>query len=402
MAAITAYLDGSSRRLWLLGAALFLLRIDGLLLFGLLALSLAWRERRLPWRDIGLAFLVALPWLLFAFAYFGSPIPTSLIAKLTVYSQGVETSRALVREAFTTQFLSGGMQRALTLLFLVGALRVVVRAVLPPSRFRHEATGRSTEYRGRRDEYRGRRDEYRGMRTERDVLPAPASSLLPPPPSLESDEGRLLAPLLWLLLYYGAMWTSRVPPFAWYFLPPWPLFLAVAGIGGAGLAAWTGSRLAPEMEARLARAWPLALLAVGVFGLAHLRSVRRDIARTQWQEDSLRVPMGLWFRANARPNERILLEPIGYVGYYSQRPILDMIGLVSPEVFPSYHTPRPLADIVNRLRPEWLCLRPREAARLTREDASLPGARYAYIREFHAPGRPPDFLIYHRRQDSAR
>jgi hypothetical protein len=215
-------------------------------------------------------------------------------------------------------------------------------------------------------------------------------------------EGRLIVPLLWLLLYYGAMWTSRVPPFAWYFLPPWPLFLAVAGTGGAGLAAWTGRRLSPETEARLARVWPLAALAFGGFGLAHLHAVRRDIAQTQWQEDSLRMPMGLWFRANASPNERILLEPIGYVGYYSQRPILDMIGLVSPEVFPSYHTPRPLADIVNRLKPEWLCLRPRETARLTREDASLPDARYAYVREFHAPGRPPDFRIYRRRQDSAR
>ncbi|HLV81485.1 MAG TPA: hypothetical protein VKT32_14460, partial [Chthonomonadaceae bacterium] len=143
--------------------------------------------------------------------------------------------------------------------------------------------------------------------------------------------------------------------------------------------------------------WALALLVFGLFGAAHLPSIRRDIARTQWQEDTLRIPMGLWLRAHAAPNERILLEPIGYVGYYSQRPILDMIGLVSPEVFPSYRTSRALYDIVARLHPDWLCLRPGEVEVLRQEGMALPDSEYAYVREFHVPGRRPDFLLFHRR-----
>ena len=92
-----------------------------------------------------------------------------------------------------------------------------------------------------------------------------------------------------------------------------------------------------------------------------------------------------------RPASESYLEPIGYVGYFSQRPILDMVGLVSPEVFPSYRTPAPLTDIVHRFQPEWLCLRPAERASIRRGDLALPESHYAYVREFHVPGRPPGF-----------
>jgi hypothetical protein len=374
MVAITAYVARRSTVLYLAIALLFLLRIDGLLLGLILAVGLALRTRQLPRRDLGLALLTVLPWFLFACLYFGSPIPTSLIAKLFVYTHGQETPRRLILDAFATQFLTGWFQRGITLLFVLGAARILWPLSLPPSpKGKGESSGASVPsplpFRGRVG------GEAEGV-------------------------GVLVAPLLWLLIYYGTMLTSHVPPFAWYFLPPWPLFLGIAALGGGWLCSLIGQRLPETTVASLGRAWLPALAAFGLFGLMHLRSVRADIARTQWQEDSLRVPMGLWFHTHAQPTERILLEPIGYVGYYSQRPILDMIGLVSPEVFVSYHTDRPLADMVSRFRPEWLCLRSAEVAALHREDSALPDRSYRYIREFHVPGRAPDFLIYRREQDS--
>lgn len=41
---------------------------------------------------------------------------------------------------------------------------------------------------------------------------------------------------------------------------------------------------------------------------------------------------GLWFDRNTDPEARVQLEPLGYVGYYSNRTILDEVGLVPPRV----------------------------------------------------------------------
>lgn len=60
------------------------IRADGVLMavtFGLLAL---WRQRRLPWKLAMLYTVLTAPWFLFAFVYFGSPLPQTLGAKEAV------------------------------------------------------------------------------------------------------------------------------------------------------------------------------------------------------------------------------------------------------------------------------------------------------------------------------
>jgi hypothetical protein len=42
--------------------------------------------------------------------------------------------------------------------------------------------------------------------------------------------------------------------------------------------------------------------------------------------------MGLWLKANAAPDATVLLEPIGYIGYYSELWVFDEVGLVTPRV----------------------------------------------------------------------
>ena len=41
---------------------------------------------------------------------------------------------------------------------------------------------------------------------------------------------------------------------------------------------------------------------------------------------------GLWLDRNTDPEARVQLEPLGYVGYYSNRTILDEVGLITPRV----------------------------------------------------------------------
>src|SRR5205085_1370734 len=158
------------------------------------------------------------------------------------------------------------------------------------------------------------------------------------------------------LLYFGTMLTSRVPAFPWYFLPPWALFLALAGLGGVIMWDWI-SRIPLVRRLPPRTVWQASLLMLGIVGVIHLRSIAGDVGAAQATEDRLRRPLGIWLRDHIGPDERVLMEPIGYAGYFSHKRILDMVGLVSPEVLPYYHTPHALAGIVNGLHPEWLCLR---------------------------------------------
>jgi hypothetical protein len=213
----------------------------------------------------------------------------------------------------------------------------------------------------------------------------------------------LVIPLLWLLLYYGTMLTSHVPAFPWYFLPPWPLFIVIAALGARTIVQLIQKpktkNQKPTTRFALA-AWHAALVLFAAAGLLHVRSIAHDITVAQEREDTLRRPLGIWLRDHVLPSERVLMEPIGYAGYYSGRRILDMVGLVSPEVLPYYHTPHALSGIVTGLRPEWLCLRRSERDLLHEQDASLPNTVYTLAQAFPSSSDPA-FFLYHRRPENA-
>ncbi len=69
----------------LFGALAALTRPDALVLPGLIFLYDIVTRRRIPWKALGLFVMVLTPWLIFATAYFGSPLPLSITAKTQAY-----------------------------------------------------------------------------------------------------------------------------------------------------------------------------------------------------------------------------------------------------------------------------------------------------------------------------
>jgi hypothetical protein len=207
-------------------------------------------------------------------------------------------------------------------------------------------------------------------------------------------HGKIRAVLVWMVAYYCAMLVSRVPAFGWYFLPPLPVYYLCAGFALAEIA----RRIVPRIGERVALAG-LVVLALPLTW--HLRSISRDVAVAQELEDTTRRPLGEWLAANAKPADTILLEPIGYIGYYSRLRVLDVIGLVSPEVIPCYRqdASEPLACIVDLYRPQWLILRPSERAVLIAKNKEGSGrlrGEYRWVRAFPDPVSGPAFDVYRR------
>ena len=92
-----------------------------------------------------------------------------------------------------------------------------------------------------------------------------------------------------------------------------------------------------------------------------LRVQQREI------EEGNRKQIGLWLRQNAASAaDTVCLEPLGYIGFFSQLKMLDYPGISAPEVVAVLKKfrsgPFPFTVIIGELVPDWLVLRPWEVA----------------------------------------
>jgi len=63
-----------------------------------------------------------------------------------------------------------------------------------------------------------------------------------------------------------------------------------------------------------------------------LRSAERARLTQMYRHEGALKPAGLWLREYSDPGARIQLEPLGYIGYYSERIMIDEVGLVTPQM----------------------------------------------------------------------
>ncbi|MDE2125090.1 MAG: hypothetical protein KGJ62_00690 [Armatimonadetes bacterium] len=335
------WLQGRSTLAWFAAAITVLLRIDGFALAIVLAGATLAHQRRLPLKGLALFAVCVLPWTLYATAFFGSPMPVSVHAKLTVYAW-----HAASRFPWLGRFLFEMLHNPLDLAVAAG---VVAWAL-----FGTGAVIRS-----------------RSFRAEPELWPG-----------------------VWLLLYYGAMALSKVFLFGWYFVPPSPVWYCLSALGYARMI----QRFKPPVRIPTWAPAPLCALLLGVT----LPRAAATLIVAQRAERQVRIPIGIWLRAHAAPADTVMLEPIGYIGWYSHLRVLDTVGIVSPQVLPFYSAanPSPYHSIWQAFHPEWILLRAGERAQLTRYELGLPASQRlasAYVRAARFPSLSPQFWLYRRR-----
>jgi hypothetical protein len=75
-----------------------------------------------------------------------------------------------------------------------------------------------------------------------------------------------------------------------------------------------------------------------------------------------------WLAANA-PNDQLLaVHDIGAVGYFAPRPMLDLAGLVSPEVVPIIRNPAALMELMQARQARYLMVLPSQLGQITTPD----------------------------------
>jgi hypothetical protein len=208
---------------------------------------------------------------------------------------------------------------------------------------------------------------------------------------IAATKRRRLLPLpvfaMALLLGYSLLGVSG---YHWYVYPVWQIAHALAALALARLlervfgarAVW--SQIAVATLYLIVIAWP--------------RTVEAARGPIEERQDAY-LGLADWLREHVREDERVAVTEVGCVGYFGERRILDLCGLVSPEIVP-FLRERDLPGGLFALRPEWYVL--------INEFAWIDGAavrdprflrQYEKVTEMPGPWASPIFV--YRRRDLA-
>lgn len=124
----------------------------------------------------------------------------------------------------------------------------------------------------------------------------------------------------------------------------------------------------------------IGLVMLGTFALTtYEMRVQADVV-----EMGNRAKVGRWLRAHAKPGEVVYLECVGYIGYFSGARMADWPGLVTPSVVRiAREHGADFYSIVPLLKPDWIVLRPWEAGKMAERIPSF-GDDYERVADFNA------------------
>lgn len=155
---------------------------------------------------------------------------------------------------------------------------------------------------------------------------------------LGTREERSLLPLWWLVALpcaYSAMaepgGRMYVGNFGRYLFPLFPPLILLGCLGLERLGSRIGTMVIAKRPLRIA--WVLALVVILPTAGTLWTGASRYALNVRNVADS-DVAVGRWITENLPPGARIAVQDIGAIGYWSPNPLLDLVGIVNPEILP--------------------------------------------------------------------
>jgi hypothetical protein len=138
----------------------------------------------------------------------------------------------------------------------------------------------------------------------------------------------------------------------------------------------------------------LVVFAIPLIGAMFFQynSFRGHYVRDLNANEGLHVPMAKALRDEVPVGSTIAAHDIGVIGYYSDRKVIDLVGLVNPDVV-EYHEDRRVGSYVRRVQPDYLVLFP--GWELNFLHIGLDPSIFETVREFPSLGEPYIFYRAH-------
>lgn len=141
--------------------------------------------------------------------------------------------------------------------------------------------------------------------------------------------------LIYLLFTFGLIITYYIQlPFAHrfgrYLMPVIPFYILISVYGFKLIAEFTIKKMNSASTANL-----LFILFYGltiILSIVHLKKNSDEFTELCKYHNERHVAAGLWIKNNTPENAIIAAHDIGAIGFYGNRKVIDMVGLVTPEV----------------------------------------------------------------------
>jgi len=202
----------------------------------------------------------------------------------------------------------------------------------------------------------------------------------------QKDTGCLVGMIWWLA--YLALYAARLPvvyQHGRYAIPSMAIFM-VWGLVGLLQAIRGIDR--DKAAYSIARAWPVAAgIVLAAFWLMGARAYAYDVAVIE----SEMVDTAHWLAGNTPPDSVIAAHDIGALGFFGKRQILDLAGLISPEVIPFIRDETRIAEYLASNRVDFLVIFPGWYPILVRERYPI----YSSGAHFSPQQGGENMVVYH-------
>jgi hypothetical protein len=159
----------------------------------------------------------------------------------------------------------------------------------------------------------------------------------------------------------------------WYYAPFYSGYLAIAFKG----LAWAFKRYTRLIKPGLQFAI-FSIAIVIVLLTSYYRTFR--IQSEQEHMNALNRQVGEWMRIHSEPQATLAAKDIGHIGYYSQRKILDLAGLVSPECI-AFRAKGDFLGPIRKFHPEYFAFSAGQTRNMKLESDDLMKS-YKLVKEF--------------------
>jgi len=169
--------------------------------------------------------------------------------------------------------------------------------------------------------------------------------------AIKNHEWFWLGTIFWLVGFI-LIYALRLPvtyQHGRYLMPAMPIFFL---IGLIGMVSWiNGKRSVRGVIWVVKKGWIFSTAAVQIaFFAMGARSYAADVAIVNTEM----VAAAQWIYTNTDPSDLIAVHDIGAFGYYSQRDVIDLAGLVSPEVIPVIRNEPALKNLLDDRQADYL------------------------------------------------